>query len=172
MSEEKITPAKLVDGEPVIAPEVAEAYEAAVAETKEEAAPVETAEPVVETKVEEVAADLGITASAPVLADETTNNVVASPTASKKVGGKKPALGSVADGVIGSTKVEKKESAPAVAEEDEKVAIFSPKNISWVGVGKLRSGYNIVSKKYADAWLTRKGIRLATPEEVAKEYNK
>ena len=162
MSEENILPVDLEVEEPEVAP---------VAEVEE--APVVTEEaPVIETKVEEVAADLGIVASAPIAADETTDNIVSSPKASKKSAPKKPALAPVADGVLGSSAVPDKVVKTAVEEEVEKVAIYSPKNLSWVGVGKLRSGYNIVSAKFAEAWLTRKGVRLATPEEVAKEYNK
>jgi hypothetical protein len=33
-----------------------------------------------------------------------------------------------------------------------------------------RQGYNIVTKEQADKWLTRDHTRLATPEEVAKEF--
>ena len=54
----------------------------------------------------------------------------------------------------------------------EKVAIFSQGNISWNGVGTLEKGYNIVTKEASVKWLTRKNVRLATPEEVAKHYGK
>jgi hypothetical protein len=50
------------------------------------------------------------------------------------------------------------------------VAIHSTKNVNWGGVGKVTKGYNIVSKEQADQWLTRRHIRLATPEEIAQEY--
>lgn len=87
-----------------------------------------------------------------------------------------PAVGIVADGVIGSTvtKVEpvmpkpSKKSAP----KEETVAIFSTKNVTWSEVGKVYRGYNIVAKSAADKWLTRNHVRLATPEEVAKEFGK
>jgi hypothetical protein len=39
-------------------------------------------------------------------------------------------------------------------------------------VGKVYRGYNIVEKDAADKWLTRSHIRMATPEEVAKEFGK
>ena len=55
-------------------------------------------------------------------------------------------------------------------EEYDKVAIYSPRNISWVGVGKVSKGYNIMTKDKAELWLTRSNIRIALPEEVAKEY--
>lgn len=54
--------------------------------------------------------------------------------------------------------------------EEEKVAIWSSKNIRWTGVGTLSKGYNIVTKEAADVWLGIQGIRNATPEEVASYY--
>lgn len=60
--------------------------------------------------------------------------------------------------------VEKKEDKP------EKLAIYSSRNVTWNGVGKVYIGYNIVTQEQADKWLTRDHTRLATPEEVAKEF--
>jgi hypothetical protein len=54
----------------------------------------------------------------------------------------------------------------------EKIAIFSKGNINWVGVGSLEKGYNIVTKEASVKWLTRKNVREATPQEVAKHYGK
>jgi hypothetical protein len=51
-----------------------------------------------------------------------------------------------------------------------KTALYSNKNIHWVGLGHISKGYNIVTKEAAEKWLTRTGIREATPEEVAKHY--
>jgi hypothetical protein len=51
-----------------------------------------------------------------------------------------------------------------------KTALYSNKNIHWVGLGHISKGYNIVTKEEAEKWLTRTGIREATPEEVAKHY--
>ena len=83
------------------------------------------------------------------------------------------ALGTVADGVIGATKKPKAKKAPAVktqTAEEEKVAIYADKNYYWGPAGKIYRGYNIVSKAKADLWLTKTGVRLATPEEVAKQF--
>jgi hypothetical protein len=52
------------------------------------------------------------------------------------------------------------------------IAIFSKGNIHWNGVGTLEKGYNIVTKEESVKWLTRKNVREATPEEVAKHYGK
>jgi hypothetical protein len=84
------------------------------------------------------------------------------------------AVGSVANGAIGVTTTKPAESKkPAKkAEKKETVAIHSTKNVTWEGVGKVYRGYNIVSKDAADQWLTRSHIRIATPEEVAKEFGK
>ncbi len=64
-----------------------------------------------------------------------------------------------------------KQEAPAVAADAaDTVAVFSTRNVSWNGVGKVVTGYNIVSKVQAEKWLTRNHVRLATPEEVAKGF--
>jgi hypothetical protein len=53
-----------------------------------------------------------------------------------------------------------------------KVALWSDKNMRWSDVGAVQKGYNIVNKEAADKWLTRNGVREATPEEVATYYGK
>jgi len=57
-------------------------------------------------------------------------------------------------------------------ESSEKIAIHSAKNMRWNGVGTISAGYNIVTEEEANKWTTLKGIRLATPEEVASYYGK
>lgn len=57
-----------------------------------------------------------------------------------------------------------------VKESGEKIAIHSSRNIYWAGVGEIKSGYNIVTREASEIWLTRKQIRLATPQEIAKHY--
>lgn len=52
----------------------------------------------------------------------------------------------------------------------EKVAVYSSKNLFKYGTGELKIGYNIVTREAADFWITHKAVRPATPEEVAKEY--
>ena len=54
----------------------------------------------------------------------------------------------------------------------ENVAIYSLRNLSWIGVGTLTEGYNIVTKEDADKWITNKSVRTATPEEVKRAYGK
>jgi hypothetical protein len=82
-------------------------------------------------------------------------------------------LNSEKDGIIGS-KVADKPVAKAKHKEEavEKVAIWSPKNSYWEGIGKVKAGYNIVTKEASAKWLTRKGVRLATPQEMATFYGK
>lgn len=53
---------------------------------------------------------------------------------------------------------------------DGKVAIYSDKNMYWNGIGRISKGYNIVSREASESWLTRKGIREASPQEVASHY--
>jgi hypothetical protein len=83
-----------------------------------------------------------------------------------------PKLAPLEDGVLGSkpaVKVEKKKTVkPKV--EGETVAVYSKRNISWTYVGELIKGYNIVPEAMLEKWLTRDGVRIATPEEVAKEF--
>lgn len=61
---------------------------------------------------------------------------------------------------------------PVDSKPKEKIAIFSKGNIYWSGVGSLEKGYNIVTKEASVKWLTRKNVREATPQEVAKHYGK
>jgi hypothetical protein len=85
------------------------------------------------------------------------------------------ALGSVEEGVIGATtapKAPERKKKEKAAEVKETVALFSTKNVTWSEVGKVYRGYNIVEKDAAEKWLTRSHIRIATPEEVAKEFGK
>jgi hypothetical protein len=56
--------------------------------------------------------------------------------------------------------------------EKEKTALWSASNVRWSGVGSLSKGYNIINKEAAEKWLTRNGVREATPEEVATHYGK
>jgi hypothetical protein len=94
----------------------------------------------------------------------------------KATSGKKTVKQTVSNDIIGSNVAQPEKiidinltKAPAKAEK-ETVAIYSTKNVNWEGVGKLEKGYNIVNKKTADQWLTRSHTRIATPEEVAREY--
>lgn len=56
--------------------------------------------------------------------------------------------------------------------KEDKVALFSKRDIHWSEVGQLIKGYNIVTKEVSEKWLTHKMVRLATPEELAKHYGK
>ncbi len=84
------------------------------------------------------------------------------------------ALAPVADGVIGAgkaVKTAKKASAPKPP-KDKTVALRSTKNVTWIGVGKVLKGINIVSEKEAEQWITRDHVTKLEPEEVAKEFGK
>lgn len=52
------------------------------------------------------------------------------------------------------------------------VALYSKNNkhTNDKKLGSLKSGYNIINKEAADWWLTRKGVRSVTPEELATHY--
>lgn len=140
-----------------------------VEEVKVEETPVVVEAPVVNTPVETPAIEeTPKVEEAPVAPTAITNNFGQS-TAEVQ------AVGSVADGAIGVTSAPKpaaKKSAAKKAEKPETVAIHSTKNVTWDGVGKVYRGYNIVTKDASAKWLTRSHVRLATPEEVAKEFGK
>jgi hypothetical protein len=129
-----------------------------MAENKEtETTPV-TEEATVETVVEPVT-------------EVVEDKVIVTPEPTKDV----PTLGFNEDGVMGSTTTKankpKAEKAPAVEEvAPSKVAVFSTRNLYADGYGKINIGYNIVPKKYVDFWLTQRGVRLATPDEVAEAF--
>jgi hypothetical protein len=143
---EEIVPAKLVDGEAIIPEEKIEVVKEAVKEI------LKTKETKEDTSKKE--------------------DVIVVPESEDLT----PGLGPVADGVMGTSlvsKTEKSKVSPSKPRVDgvDKVAIFSTKNVSWAEVnGKVYRGYNIVKKEAADMWLTKDFIRLATPEEVAREF--
>jgi hypothetical protein len=119
--------------------------------------------------IDDVAKEFDIAVSISEDVSEPNENVIASPKrkSTKKVASKK----SVANNAIGSFSAEREN----VVKNPEPVgrvtvAIHSTKNVNWGGVGTVKKGYNIVSKEQADQWLTRRHIRLATPEEIAQEY--
>ena len=64
------------------------------------------------------------------------------------------------------------EAFDALKKANEKIAIYSSKNLHWLKVGQLKPGYNIVTKEASEKWLTRKQVRIATPEELASYYGK
>jgi hypothetical protein len=124
---------------------------------KTESTPV-TEEVTVETVVETVA-------------EVVEEKVIVTPEPKKNT----PTLGFNEDGVMGSTttkaekaKVEKEEVV--VESANNKVAIFSSRNLYADGPGRVNIGYNIVSKRHVEFWLNHKGIRLATPDEVAEAF--
>lgn len=101
------------------------------------------------------------------------NDVIGSPEAPEVA--PQPSLGYDNNGVLGSTAPVEQEvhaapAAPSAPLTSDKVAVFSTRNASWGEFGKVYNGYNILSPKAAEAWLTRDHCRIATPEEVAKEF--
>lgn len=137
-----------------------------------------TIDEIVEEKLEdEEVVELTVTE---VAEDKTEEAVVAEPIVEENiiVESAKPeetyALAPVENNAIGSSKVAKpsnklKDKTKKIV-PDEKVAVFSTSNVTWSGVGKVYRGINIVTAEAADKWLERSHIRIATPEEVAKEY--
>ncbi len=167
VEETPIIPAVLQEGEPLITAEMAEKFEAIKEELSAEKVEEAVEEPIVEeTTVEEVK---------PVEAEEPKNVISSGSQRKAKLAEEAEGITSVANGVIGTGTVKAKPKAAAKKQEavvEEKVAIHSTKNVTWTGVGKVYRGYNIVTKAAADKWLTRNHTRLATPEEVAKEFGR
>jgi len=60
----------------------------------------------------------------------------------------------------------------AKQETPNKVALYADNNkhSGDKKMGSLKVGYNIVTKEVADWWLIKKGVRLATPNELARHY--
>jgi hypothetical protein len=90
-------------------------------------------------------------------------------------GGKTGFIGDLETGAIGVTaKAPTRKKAPVKqsVKKNATVAIHSTRNVVWNKIGKVEKGYNIVTQDEADKWLTRDHVRLATPEEVAREYGK
>ena len=73
---------------------------------------------------------------------------------------------------IGSFIPDPKKEVIEPGKTSEKIAIYSSKNLHWLKVGQLKPGYNIVTKEASEKWLTRKQVRIATPEELASYYGK
>ena len=145
-----VVPAKLEDSETLVTAELVEKYNEAV---EKQNAKIEAAKEAEEPKATK------------------SENVIGSELPKEN----KPKKASLSDvnGAIGSSGANKKDKvAPKATAEVEKVAIFSTRNVTWNGVGKVYRGYNIVTKDQAEQWLKRDHIRVATPEEVAKEFNK
>lgn len=148
ITNDDVVPAKLQDGEALVSEDLVAKYNEAV---KEQQAKVEETKKAEETKV--------------------ANNVIGSELPKED----KPKKASLSDvnGAIGSSGANKKDKvAPKTTKEVDKVAVYSTRNVTWNGVGKVYRGYNIVTKDEAEQWLKRDHIRIATPEEVAKEFNK
>jgi len=130
-----------------------------MAEAKKTPAP----KPVVEeTVVEETVVEA--------VAEAKVEEVITAPEPTKDV----PTLGFNEDGVMGSTTTKaqesKKEPATKVDMPEGKTALFSTRNLYADGPGKINVGYNIVPNKYVDFWLKQRGVRVATPEEVAEAF--
>lgn len=84
-------------------------------------------------------------------------------------------LGAVAeqDGIVISGAAQERPQEPTVETPVvDKVALLSTRNLHWSEAGVLKIGYNIVTKGASEKWLTLRGVRIATPEEVAAHFGK
>lgn len=53
----------------------------------------------------------------------------------------------------------------------EKIAVYSSRNIFWDKVGSLSRGYSFITREEANMWKRLRGVREATPEEVASHFD-
>lgn len=108
------------------------------------------------------------------LAEEPAKNVITGPNKVNPSGKPSTGVHNNEDGIFMSAAADRpvKKTTEIPKVEVEKIAIYSPKNIRWQGVGQVSVGYNVVTKEAAAKWLTRSGVREATPEEVATFYGK
>jgi hypothetical protein len=131
------------------------------AENAEEQFHVEA--PVAETPVEHVEEP----AVEPVVEAPVVEAVVEAPVAEEPV----QALGFTETGAIGSMAADgPSKTINSDVNLSGKVALYSTKSVRWEEVGSLGRGYNIVTEKQAEKWLTRSHVRIATPEEVQKAF--
>ena len=67
-----------------------------------------------------------------------------------------------------------KEEPKTEIEEDvvdsELQVVLAERNLYWSGVGKLKEGYNLVSKQDAEKWLKVKSVSSATASDLARSY--
>ena len=107
-----------------------------------------------------------------VVEEAKVEDVIAAPVETKEV----PTLDHLESGAIASgtskPKNSKPKSEPVVEEKpvNTKTALFSTRNMYANGFGKLTVGYNIIPNKHVEFWLQQRGVRLATPEEVAEAF--
>lgn len=152
-------------------------------ETTEKTTPAKTRKPRATTKVAEEAGvikDVQVSAQQTTIINEDGQKVIAGstkktnpkPTSNLSPKNDSGAISSRSADSALAKKTAPKEEKPLKAKETEKVAVWSNKNIRWTGVGTLTHGYNIVTKEAAEKWLSREGIRKATPEEVSTYYGK
>ena len=125
----------------------------------------------------QVVTDVSISAPASTVINEEGQKVIAGPPAPKPT--RKSNINSEKENKTVSSRaadyaLAKKPSNSSKEEtkKEEKVALWSSKNIRWTGTGTLVKGYNIVTKEAAAKWLNKQGIRKATPEEIATYYGK
>lgn len=72
--------------------------------------------------------------------------------------------------VVKESKTKKKEEK---VETPKDLAVYSERNLYKHDLGELSKGYSILPSAKAEKWVaSTKKVRIATPEEVARYYNK
>jgi len=154
--------AQLADGESMINHDLINLYEEAVKELSQSTETLDESYIKVSKPTEMPEAD--------------KNNIIGSSGTQKPGGAKKPAIVPNNNGIISSGRADKlnaeKPNKPQKQEKKETIAVFSSKNVTMAGIGKVYRGYNIVDKEAGEKWLQRDHIRLATPEEIKEEFGK
>jgi preprotein translocase subunit SecD len=123
------------------------------------------------TQVEKTANELGVSVSKiEAVAEE--NTVITVP---KKKSKSKASAEAVINDTIGSSISEepKKEELKKVEKpKQEKIAVFSTRNVYWEGIGEIQRGYNFITPEQAESWLKRTHVRIASPEEIKEVFDK
>jgi len=161
---DKVLPAMLEEGEAVIPADKADELQTAIDEI--------ISQP---TATEVTAEKFGIKVSKPTAMPETDeNNVIGSSETTKAGGTKSGNLKTSKDSGALISGAANRNASPTEFPKPNlpKLAVFSTRNVTLPGVGKVYRGYNIVSEHEATEWLKRDHIRLATPEEIAEEFGK
>jgi hypothetical protein len=65
---------------------------------------------------------------------------------------------------------EEPEAKEEEIKDSELEVVLAPRNLYWAGVGKLKEGYNLVSKQDAEKWLRVKSVSSATASDLARSY--
>ena len=160
---ENILPAMLEEGESVIPQDNVNEFQAFFDEINKP------------TITEITAEEYGIKISKPKVIPETDENNIIGSSGTQKSGGKKKSnVVTSVNNTITSNAADKAstDNADISPVLRNKVAVYASKNTYVSGLGKIYKGYNILTPDMASEWISRNYVRLATPEEIIREFGR